>query len=110
MSPNPAWVDALRPATRVTGKVGGTGTMGAVKLRPSGVSSSANGQAASSASSSSGLQFSPSNLSHSCPGRMFITPRNVSSCSFDISPAWLSLCPANGRPMPLIVYAMKHVG
>ncbi len=71
--------------------------------RPSGVSGVANGQAARNARSSSSGTSRPSNRSHSWPGRMPMAARNTSICSLVISPAWLSLWPANGRPMPLIV-------
>ena len=37
------------------------------------------------------------------PARMFIALRKVSICAGVISPAWLSLWPANGRPKPLMV-------
>ena len=50
-----------------------------------------------------GRASSPSNRSHSWPARMPISARNASICSLVIRPAWLSLWPANGRPMPLIV-------
>ena len=43
ISPKPACVDILRPASFGTGSVAGTGTVGALSTRPSGVSGVANG-------------------------------------------------------------------
>ncbi len=103
MSPNPVWVDIFRPASRGSGNAAGTATTGAVSERPDGVSGVANGTPAMKSRSAASPTSKPSNRSHSWPGRMPMAVRNTSICSFVIKPAWLSLWPAKGRPMPLTV-------
>ena len=48
-------------------------------------------------------KLSPSNLSHSWPGRTCMAARKPSIWVGVRRPAWLSLCPASGRPKPLMV-------
>ena len=103
MSPNPDCVDTRRPATLGIGSTSGTCTAGADKHRPSGVSGRAKGLAATASRSAPSGASRPSKGSHSWPGRMPMAARKPSICSRVISPAWLSLCPANGSPMPLTV-------
>ena len=96
--PKPCWVDSSVPAG--TGRTSGTGTAGASKRRGPWA---LNGTAARNASNRSGGVASPSKRSHSWPLRIFSAARSVSTWPGFISPAWLSLCPASGRPNPLIV-------
>ena len=78
----------------------GTSIAGAVRRRRP---SRLNGAAARKASRTAGGSASPSNLSHSWPGRMFWVLRHFSIWATVINPAWLSLWPWNGSPTPLMV-------
>src|SRR5262245_9369287 len=77
----PACVDIT--GWMVTGNSAGT-SMRAASCRRA---PAANGTRSRNRSSSAGAMVSPSNLSHSCPGRIFIAARRLSVCAGVISPA-----------------------
>ncbi len=98
MAPNPFWVDII--GWIETTSSAGTATEGALSRRGP---RAANGTCLRNASMRPAGSARPSNFSHSWPGRIAMAARNFSICAGVMSPAWLSLCPANGSPTPLIV-------
>ncbi len=96
--PKPCWVDMADCA--LNSSFFGTAILAASKRRrPRWTKGTA---FRNSRTACSGM-FIPSNMSHSCPVRTFIVSRSASTWVGVISPAWLSLWPASGRPKPLIV-------
>jgi len=47
-----------------------------------------------------GIELQAGEGLHSCPSTTSLARLNAVICSGFINPAWLSLCPANGRPNP----------
>ena len=96
--PKPAWVEVFAAGSMAMRS--GTGRRGAVVRRgPRALKGTRPRKPRSAFSGTS----SPSAMSHSWPGRMPMAARQRSICCGFSRPAWLSLCPASGRPEPLMV-------
>jgi hypothetical protein len=93
--PKPCWVDMV---PRIGGRGRGPGSI-AFAVRRRGPLA-LNGTVDKSFSNSGSERLRPATFDHSWPSRMLLAALNLCIWSGVISPAWLSLWPANGRPCP----------
>ena len=96
--PNASWVDAAS-VRRPCGSTPGTGYRRCiVALDPA-----AEGHVGQKRGEPAGLTSSPASTDHSSPAGIACALCRAAICSGVISPEWLSLWPASGRPHPLTV-------